>query len=623
MKRNKILPICLILLTSFAMVGCDDNNSNDTAYIQRITLNSNADTVITVGEEINIDNYINLLDKDSAKITPSNTNYTIAITNGSELGSLTDHTFKASKEGTISLTISSSQDASIKASLDLTAVSSLKKQFITDTEGVTSTYTLEALAFDSSGNLEIDDYGFVGEQTGTIHSSNFFAIVSDDSTYGYLTGSDSETYYFSCADRYGTDLVVSPGPTGTELSNYYVAQDFPISAISDTTTSVDEDGNTILELSQEATESFIQYGLGYSVSRITQYYSILPSQIDYQPVTFFDMNGNKVQKEMPIIYTFISYTSNGTTTSGLLNASILEVGQEYGLKVVDDYISTIGIPDPIKDPGVDTAIKAIEEGQNYTKKETFGWFKASVTDDDSFGEFTPTDVPESMSEDIASFFPRSSTPSVSTVYATQDKVKEEFESGYGNLTPEAKEGETVTNGHYIYSVNSEDASKVDITTNVTVDNNTLKLTDTDTTNSKTKGDSSTYKYISSTKGLGGASFSSDYIASVTTKDDTTTVVLNSGQYASSLLDTLVTNSSYNRLGLLSDWTKLMWGSSLADAVSTVGMLSDVIINYTKSGDSYTDLSVSGCLVWNSNTDGTYTLVRWLFEFSNIGTTVIE
>ncbi len=622
MKRNKILPFCLILLTSFAMVGCDDN-SNTTAYIQRITLNANADTVIIVGEEINIDDYINLLDKDSAKIAPSDSNYTITITNGSDLGSLTDHTFKASKEGTISLTISSSQDASIKASLDLTAVSSLKKQFITDTEGVTNTYTLEALAYDASGNLEIDDYGFVGEQTGTIHSSDFFAIVSDDSTYGYLTGSDSETYYFSCSDRFGTDLVVSPGPTGTDLSNYYVAQDFPISAISDTKTSVDEDGNTILELSQEATESFIQYGLGYSVSRITQYYSILPSQIDYQPVTFYDMNGNKVQKEMPIIYTFISYTSNGTTTSGLLNASILEVGQEYGLKVVDDYISTIGIPDPIEDPGVDTAIKAVEEGQNYTKKETFGWFKASVTDDDSFGDFIPTDVPESMSDDIASFFPRSSTPSVSTVYATQDKVKEEFESGYGNLTPEAKEGETVTNGHYIYSVNSADASKVDITTNITVDNNTLKLTDADTTESKSKGDSSTYKYISSTKGLGGASFSSDYIASATTKDDTTTVILNSGQYASSLLDTLVTNSSYNRLGLLSDWTQLMWGSSLADAVSTVGMLSDVIINYTKSGDSYTDLSVSACLVWNTNTDGTYTVVRWLFEFSNIGTTIIE
>lgn len=635
MKKNKILPVCLLLLTSFGLVGCGDNTSSssnstsvDSEYIQRITLKSTADKVVTIGQEVSIDDYINLLGKDSAKITPSDTNYTISITSGDTLGSLSGHKFTPSREGTIRFSITSAADDSIKASLELTAVSSLKKKFVNDTQDITDKFTLEALSADESGNLIIDDYGYVGDQTGSIHSTNFFAVSSSDGLYGYLAGSDSETYYFTCSDRFGSNLKVSPGPTGSELSNYYLAADFTISALNDATTSVDEDGNDILILTNDATTNYIQYGLGYSTSRIQSYgYTIEPAQVDYQPVTFYDMNGEKVQKEMPVIYTFISLTTTSGTQTGLLNASILEYGDNYGLKGIDEYIKTIGTPDPIKDPGVNNVVDAINKGQNFTKQEEFGWYKASLDENgESFETFVPCDVPESMSADLSSFFPVSSTPSVSRLIATKDKVKEEFVSGYGNLTPTASEGEEVTNGYNVYSLNREDSTKVDEKTNITTVDSTLKLGDEVTTSSALGKATSVYSYVSATKGLEGVSFSSNYIADVTTSSDDgkeiTKVVLNSGKYAESFLGGLIDNSSYNRLGLLYSWSAKVWGTSLADASSTISMLSDVNIQYVKEGDAYTELTVSACLVWQLNSDSTYTVVRWAFNFTDIGTTYI-
>lgn len=625
MKKKVILPLCVaLLLTGTTLTSCGSSSSNSTtstsqssgdATVQRITINKNADTVITIGSTVSIDNYVNLFDVNSSKVTPSDNNYTVSITSGSDYASLDGHKLTIKGEGTISLRVQNGVKADdVRANLSITGVSALKKRFYEETKDVVKNYTLEDLAEDDNGFI-IDDNGFVGNQTGTIHNDQYICFLQSKAKIGYLLGADSEVYYYTMSDRFGTDLNVQQGPTGNELTDFYVGADFPISALTDAVTTKDDDGNEILQLSSEATENFILYGLGYSLSNIKAAgYGISNAEIDYQAVSYYDQDGKKVVTEAPIIYTYIT---SGTST-GLLAASILEIGSNVGIAAVENYIETTGQPDPITDPGINTALKAIADGKNYTVEETFGWYTATIDDEtETFGNYKEvSELPEGyVAENMAYLLPRFATPTIAKKKFTQNAVEETLVSGFGSVLTDPSKTDPSDKGYTYYIENYEDSTKVDTTTNISKGDTSYSLLDKPVTTTSSLGDKDVFTYVSA-RSVADVEFESVGIASVTTQDNTTYVTLNSGKYCSDFINGLINSSTYNQMNFLGDWSyRYFEAGCMAD------LTSEVTISYTKEDTAYTEFHVGVNLIWSASS-GTYTVARWVFDITNIGSTSI-
>ena len=625
MKKKIILPLCaLLLLGTTTLSSCNGGSASSTSSsaadqtVQRITLNNSADKIVTIGTEVNLDDYINLFDGNSNKITPSDVNYTVSFNTGSDIATLNGHKLTVNSEGTISLRIQNgAQDDNVKATLSLTGVSAIKKKFYNDTKNIVKNYTVEDLAVDSTGYLEVDDNGFIGAQTGVVHNEEYISFLQGGTSgyLGYLTGADNEVYYYTMDDRFGTNLNVQAGPTGNELTDFYVGADFPISALTDVTTSKDDDGNEVLVLSTEASENFIKYGLGYSMSGISNAgYTITNAEIDYQTVSYYDQDGKKVITEAPIIYTYVTKS----TSTLLLSASILEVGDNVGVASVESYISTQGQPDAIADPCIQKAIDSIVAGKNYTVEETFGWFNCTSDDETGlFSNFTPIDAQVDASEYLY-LFPRLNTPSVSKKMFNDKYGYAEFlETGYGStLTPD-NVTDTTKKGYTMYSPNSEDATKVNKTTNIELDGNTYKLSDTAIDTVESLGTATDMFDHASDINIKDVTFESTGIASVTTDSDTntTTVVLNSGKYCKDFLASLIKGSTYNQMGFLGDWTANYFTSG-----SVLDLTGETVITYTNDSEGKcTGFSVNCIVLWSSSSNG-YNVIRWAFDFTDIGTT---
>lgn len=625
MKKKVILPLCVaLLLTGTTLTSCGGTSNSGTAStsqtsgdatVQRITINKSADTVVTIGSTISIDDYINLFDVNSQNVTPSDNNYTVTLTSGSDYASLEGHKLTVTSEGTISLRIQNGVQAEgVRANLTITGVSALKKRFYEETKDVVKNYTVEDLAEDSNGFI-IDDNGFVGNQTGTVHNEQYIGFLQDSAKIGYLLGADSEVYYYTMSDRFGADLDVQQGPTGNELTDFYVGADFPISALTDTVTTKDDDGKEVLQLTSEATENFILYGLGYSLSNIKAAgYGIGNAEIDYQPVSYYDQDGKKVVTEAPVIFTYIT---SGTST-GLLSASILEVGDKVGIAAVENYISTTGQPDPITDPGIDTAIKAIASGKNYTIEETFGWFTATI--DDETGEFgnykEVSELPDGyVPENMAYLLPRFATPTVAKKKFTQDTVEETLVSGFGSVLTDPTQEDESKKGYVLYNKNSEDSTEVDVITNISKGDTSYSLLDEPTTTTSSLGGKDVFTYVSA-RSVADVEFDSVGIASVVVNEDTTNVTLNSGKYCSDFILGLIESSTYNQMNFLGDWSYPYF-----EAGCMADLTSEVTISFTKVDEAYTDFSVGVNLIWSANS-GTYTVARWVFDITDIGTTGI-
>ena len=625
MKKKVILPLCVaLLLTGTTLTSCGGNSNSGTAStsqtsgdatVQRITINKSADTVVTIGSTISIDDYINLFDVNSQNVTPSDNNYTVTLTSGSDYASLEGHKLTVTSEGTISLRIQNGVQAEgVRANLTITGVSALKKKFYEETKYIVKNYTVEDLAEDSNGFI-IDDNGFVGNQTGTVHNEQYIGFLQNSAKIGYLLGADSEVYYYTMSDRFGADLDVQQGPTGNELTDFYVGADFPISALTDAVTTKDDDGKEVLQLTSEATENFILYGLGYSLSNIKAAgYGIGNAEIDYQPVSYYDQDGKKVVTEAPVIFTYIT----SETSTGLLSASILEVGDKVGIAAVENYISTTGQPDPITDPGIDTAIKAIASGKNYTIEETFGWFTATI--DDETGEFgnykEVSELPdEYVPENMAYLLPRFATPTVAKKKFTQDTVEETLVSGFGSVLTDPTQEDESKKGYVFYNKNSEDSTEVDVITNISKGDTSYSLLDEPTTTTSSLGGKDVFTYVSA-RSVADVEFDSVGIASVVVNEDTTNVTLNSGKYCSDFILGLIESSTYNQMNFLGDWSYPYFeGSCMAD------LTSEVTISFTKVDEAYTEFHVGVNLIWSVNS-GTYTVARWAFDITDIGTTGI-
>ncbi len=627
MKKKVILPLCVaLLLTGTTLTSCGGTTSSGTtststsqtsgdATVQRITINKSADTVVTIGSTISIDDYINLFDVNSQQVTPSDNNYTVTLTGGSDYASLAGHKLTVTSEGTISLRIQNGVQAEgVRANLTITGVSALKKRFYEETKDVVKNYTVEDLAEDSNGFI-IDDNGFVGNQTGTVHNEQYVGFLQSSAKIGYLLGADSEVYYYTMSDRFGTDLNVQQGPTGNELTDFYVGADFPISALTDAVTTKDDDGKEILQLTSEATENFILYGLGYSLTNIKAAgYGIGNAEIDYQPVSYYDQDGKKVVTEAPVIFTYIT---SGTKT-GLLSASILEVGDKVGIAAVENYISTTGQPDPITDPGIDTALKAIASGKNYTIEETFGWFTATVDDETgTFGNYKEvSELPDGYTpENLAYLLPRFATPTVAKKKFTQDAVEETLVSGFGSVLTDPTQEDESKKGYVFYNKNSEDSTKVDVITNISKGDTSYSLLDEPATTTSSLGDKDVFTYVSA-RSVADVEFESAGIASSVVNKNTTNVTLNSGKYCSDFIIGLINSSTYNQMNFLGDWSYPYF-----EAGCMADLTSEVTISFTKVDKAYTEFHVGVNLLWSASS-GTYTVARWAFDITNIGTTGI-
>ena len=650
MRKGLLTILSFISVLGLGLVSCNNNNSENTSIdstssvedgnVMASVVDPESREYVEVGTVIDLNDWVTLYKsgrQDPQKGTDDNFKATLITPDTAELDG---HKLTVTSEGQITVTISNLAGKNL-ASLTVNSASSTKIKFSEFVKNLSVTNEYYAFNTKLDGNsLLIEDGALVMDEYPTIHNPNYFALYdSDENEYwGLMRAGDGLTYNFTMADRKGTNLNVKQGPTGTDFSYYYIAMNFPVSG-ADFTTEVSSEGTEYLTLNSSRVSDFLIIVLGYSYDNILAIkdettgkalYKDVEVDVEYYPVKYVNDNNQEVVEELPVVSSY-AIGNDENSTKYLIAMNALSYGSENFVTTsagVESYLKDNKYPEPIKDPGINTALDKIKEGKNYTETLTTGWYDR--VSDSTTGGYKYTALAEAPKAEagyvnsITEYKLGTSKLSTAKSEVTSDRVKLTFDENFFGQEGTVDIKASSTNGKY------------DVTTNIgtkTVEGQgeVLGIVDSTTTSvDGASGATDTYTaFVDNT--INGVRFDGadqgKYISSVdTTESDkgTTTTVSVSGKYVPDFFTNLASSSPVAYFGNeILDFDK--WSVSLNGSSDTFASYLDFTISYTQKDGKYVDFKVDAEITWGESTTtaGAYTVYRMIFDFTNIGTTSIK
>ena len=390
MKLKKLLVTSAIIF-SLGLTGCQfgpqpasesqqesggesESGSSEVEPVSRIRL-SNVPSTVIVGEEVDLENYVNVEGGPGPKVFE----VTVPAVSAENV-EVNGHKLTALKEGDFSVTIAAGE---LTAKFETTAMSALRAELKELLDATTGCYAAQEFEEEDDGSLTLGDL--------SIHREDYYAgakAMQHDTGWGpggMLKATNGKTYEYLMDDMNGTNLQVLPS-VQSDFSHWTFAVDIALDVTALTYVEGEEGEDGYFELGVDA----IPLPSGWS--------GVLDNFLDLYGVAIFDISiGTYVSYYQsaggayaPITFRKIEL-ANGTETFAVgLNFAIGErvysitegyllVGEDVPeIQAVRDYIDGDNAPAAIEFNEYSTKVNAMAQAKNYTVTIKNGWINRNL-----------------------------------------------------------------------------------------------------------------------------------------------------------------------------------------------------------------------------------------------------